>query len=86
MSPSRSRRHLPDLVEEERASVGFLEEAGPAPVRAREGARDVSGQLAFQKRLGDAGTVHGDERTAAAIAFGVDRPGGELLADTSFPG
>ena len=44
-------RQLADLVEEHRAAVGRLEQAGLAPDRAGEGAALVAEQLALEQRL-----------------------------------
>ena len=45
-------RHLADLVEEERAAVGLLEEARRALLGVGERAAHVAEQLALEQRLG----------------------------------
>ena len=49
---------LADLVEEERAAVGLLEEAAPRPIGAGERAALVAEELALEQRLGERGAVH----------------------------
>ena len=49
----QARRHVADLVEEERAAVALLELADAAAVGAGEGALLVPEQLALQQGLGD---------------------------------
>ena len=73
-------RHLADLVEEERAAVGDLEEAAALGVGAGEGAAHVAEERGLEQRLGDGGAGLGDERLAAARAVVVDGARDELLA------
>ena len=56
------QRQLADLVEEERAAVGLLEQSLPLGGRAGERALRVAEQLALEQRLGNGAAVHGDER------------------------
>src|SRR5439155_19376588 len=72
-------RDVADLVEEDRAAVGLREEAGCVGDGAGEGAADVPEELALEERLGERGTVDGDERPLATRAVAVDRPRDELL-------
>src|SRR5262252_4245955 len=72
--------HLRDLIEEDGAAVGQLEEAGLALVRAREGPLLVTEELALHQRLGDGRAVDGDERSLAAHRHLMDGPGDQLLA------
>ena len=58
----RRRRHLADLVEEERAAIGQLEAALPPIGGAGERALLVAEDLALEQRLGNRGAVDGDER------------------------
>ena len=58
----RRRRHLADLVEEQRAAVGQLEAALPAIGGAGEGALLVAEDLALEQRLGNRRAVDRDER------------------------
>ena len=75
-----ARRHLADLVEEERAAVGFLEQALLVRGRARERALDVAEELRLEERLGKRRAVDGDEGPARARARVVDCLGDHLLA------
>src|SRR3989441_86362 len=68
-------RHLDQLVEEQRAPVGGLEQAGLVAHRAREGALAVAEHLGLEQRLGERGAVHGDERATGAPAVVVDELG-----------
>ena len=73
-------RQLADLVEEERAGVGRLDEAGAVGVRAGEGAAAVAEQLRERELGAHGAAVDGDERPAGAAALRVDRAGDQLLA------
>src|SRR4029453_1297639 len=70
------------LVEEERARIGELEEAGPRPLRARESAALVAEELAFEKRLRKPGAVHRDELVLRARSARVQEPCDQLLSRT----
>ena len=59
---------------------------GTIAVGAGEAAAHVSEQFGFEQRVRNAGGIEGDERAAAACAEGVNRPGGEFLADAAFAG
>ena len=61
-------RHLGDLVEEDRAAVGALEEAFVLPVRAREAAALVAEQLALDELRRDGAAVQRQERRFAPAA------------------
>jgi hypothetical protein len=80
----RGRRHLGDLVEEQRAAIGQLEAAGPSIDRAGEGAFFVPEDLALEQRFGNGGAVDRDKwrrRTGTEL---MDRLRDELLARTRF--
>ena len=62
------QRQLADLVEEERAAVGLLEEAAAVGRRVGERALLVAEELALEEVLGDGAAVDGDERRALARA------------------
>ena len=64
------RRHLADLVEEERAAVGLLEEALLVAQRAGEGAALVAEQLALEQVLGQRAAV---DRQDALLARGLEK-------------
>ena len=61
----QARRHVADLVEEQRPLVGQLEAPELPLHRARERALLVAEQLRFQQRLGQRAAVDLDERPAA---------------------
>jgi len=71
---------LGDLVEEERAPIGALEEPVSATNRPREGTPDVAEELALEQARAERGAVDRDEGQLAPQALGVYRAGGELLA------
>src|SRR5256886_6390038 len=74
------RRHLRDLVEEERAPVRLLEKAGFVVGGAREAAAGMAEQLRLDEVLRQCGTVDLHPRPAAPPAPLVERVGDELLA------
>src|SRR6185437_17060324 len=73
-------RQLADLVEEEGAAVGGLEEADLLVARAREGAALVAEQLGFDELLGQRRAVDGDERLVGARPVEMQRACDQLLA------
>ena len=62
------RRHVADLVEEERAAVGQLEPARALADGAGERPFLVAEQLALQQGLRQGGAVDGDERAGCRAA------------------
>ena len=82
----RPRRHVADLVEEERPAVGLL----PLALAVLEGARErplhVAEELALDELLGDRGAVDLDERARGARRGAVQRPRDELLARPALAG
>ena len=60
--PLHPQRHLADFVEEDGAVARHLELAGLVAIGAREAALDVTEQLGFEQRLGNARAVHRHER------------------------
>ncbi len=79
-----ARRHLADLVEQQRAAVGFLEQAVLGPARPGEGAAHVTKELRLQQGLGQRTAVDGHEGSPRPIAGVVDGLGDELLARPRF--
>ena len=71
---------LADLVEEECAVVGELEESGVGLVGAGEGAFGVAEDFGFEEWFGDRGAVDGDEAGVVAVAGLVEGAGDELFA------
>ncbi len=78
--------HLGNLVEQQRAAVGFLELADPPRHRAGEGALLVAEQFAFQKCVGDGGAVHAHERLRAPGRALVQVAREHLLASAALAG
>src|SRR2546422_2895698 len=75
----RLERELADLVEEDRALVGEREATDVPLNRAREGALNVTKELALHQAGRDGAGVHLHERPLATRAAIVDRAGDELL-------
>ena len=80
-----AQRHLADLVEKQRAAVGFDEQALARGAGIGERAARVSEQLAFEQSLRNRRTVDRQKRPLAAAAI-VDRPRDQLLAGAAFAG
>jgi hypothetical protein len=76
----RRQRHVADLVEEQRAALGLLDQAATRLRRAREGAAHVSEQLAFDEAFGQRRAVDGHEGPVLPAALQVDGAGDEFLA------
>ena len=76
----KRERHVADLVQEDRAAIGRLEQPLVRLHRAAERAARMAEELGFEQRLGNRPAVDGDERLVAARARPVDRAGQELLA------
>ena len=79
------RRHLPDLVEKERAAVGRLDEPRLGVQRSRERAFLVAEELSLEQRLRERGAVEAHHGPRGAARTPVDRLGGHLLADARLP-
>ena len=71
---------LADLVEEERAAVGDLEEALPVGIGAGEGPLAVAEQLALDEVLRQGPAIDGDEGTVRPSALVVQVAGDQFLA------
>ena len=76
----QQRRHLADLVEQNRALVAELEFARLGVVRASEGARLVAEQFALQQVGGNGGAVHLEEGAMRARGKLVDQARQNFLA------
>ena len=74
------RRHVADLVQEQRAAVRLLEAPDVALAGAGEGARLVAEQLRLQQFSGDRRGVERDEWAARAWRFAVQRARHQFLA------
>src|SRR5690606_34294705 len=73
-------RHLPDLVEKDRAAFALAEKAFAIAIGAGEGPAHVSEELAFEQVLGDGAAVDGNEGLFRARAGFVDGAGDHLLS------
>ncbi len=72
-------RHVADLVEEQRATIGLDEHAGALGGGARERAFAVAEQLAVDQRVGDRAAVERHEPARLALAAVVQGACDELL-------
>ena len=79
-------RHVPDLVEEQRAAVGLLEPAETPGLGAGEGAALVTEELGLEQLARDRGGIEGDERAARSRAVSMQRPRDQLLAGARLAG
>src|SRR5439155_23001119 len=73
-------REVADLVEQDGTAVGQLEASRPVAQGAREGAPNVTEELALEHFSWYRAAVHLDQRALRPAAALVDRPGNELLA------
>ena len=80
------QRHVADLVEEQGATVGLLEAAEVAPLRAGERAGLVAEQLAFEQLGRDRRGVEGDKRFGGARRLAVQGPRDQFLAGAGLAG
>ena len=78
-------RHLADLVEQQRAPLGHLEQPFLVALRAGEGPLLVAEQLRLDQVLRDRGAVDLDERPLRPLAVVVDRVRDQLLAGAVLP-
>ena len=79
------RRRLADLVEEDRAAVGLVEQPALLADGAGERAALVAEELGLEQRLGEGAAVDRDELPAAAGVV-VDGAGDQLLAGARLAG
>src|SRR6266478_3157362 len=82
----KRRRHVSDLVEENRPALTLLELADPSAVGARERAPFMTKQLALEQVLGNCGAIERQERGLRARAVLVDGARDELLARAALAG
>ena len=80
------QRQVADLVEEDGAAVGLLEEAALQAGRAGEGAAGVAEELALHELGRQGAAVDRHEAAVLAGAPGVDGPGRQLLAGAGLAG
>ena len=76
-------RHVPHLVQEQRAAVGVGDAAFFVRDRPGEGPLDVPEELGLDEALGQRRAVHRDEVARLAAAVVVHRARDELLARTA---
>ncbi len=79
-----ARRHLAELIEEQRAAVRENGESRFVAVRVREAAAHMAEELRLEQRVRHAGAVDGEERLAGARAVKMNEPGDDFLADAGF--
>ena len=80
----QQRGKFADFIEKQRAAVGRLEQALLHLLGVGERAFFVAEEFGFHQRLGNGGTVDGDERLLLARTFVVDGFGDEVLAGSAF--
>ena len=80
-----ARRQLADLVEEQRAAIGFLEQPGAFGQRAGEGAARVAEELGLEQFVGERGAVDGAEPAMTPRPMLMQRPRDQLLAAAALP-
>ena len=79
------RRHRPNLVEEQGATMCVLDEARVRLDRPSESTAGMSEELALQHRLGHGRAVHRHESAIASRALGMDRARDELFPGAGLP-
>ena len=80
------RRHVADLIEEQRAAIRLLEATSPLCIGAGEGALLVAEELRLQQLRGYRRGVERDERSCCAWAMVVQRPCDQFLAGARLAG
>ena len=75
-----------DLVEEERAPLGFGDQAALGSRGVGEGSPGVAEQLVLEQVIWDGAAVQGDERAIAPLAQVVNRPRHQFLARSRLAG
>ncbi len=78
------RRHIPDLIQEQRAAIRLLEATAAQAVRAGEGALLVTEELRLQQFAGNGRGVERDEGLAGTRGMLVQGAGDQFLAGTGF--
>src|SRR5512135_1756886 len=82
----KRKGELPDLVEEERAAAGLLDQARPVGFRLGEGSPAVTEELALEERIRDRAAVDGDERVPFPAPPEVKKTRHQLLPGAALPG
>jgi hypothetical protein len=78
------RRHVADLIEEDRALTCSLDQAGRVSLRSCKGSPPIPEKLAFQQVLRDGRAVYGDEGCAGMGPQPVKGLGNQFLARPCF--
>src|SRR5690348_3647098 len=78
--------HVADLIHEERAAMGCLEESLAIVIRASEGALHVAKKLRFQESLRKSAAIDGDEGSLSASAVLVNRPRYQFFSGAALAG
>src|SRR5690606_35025725 len=79
-----ARRHLTDLVEEKRPSVGEHEFAGAIDERTGEGAANVSEEFRFNQAFRERPAVYRNEGAGKTLALFMNEACEALLAGAAF--
>ena len=82
----RGQRHIADLIQEQRAAVGVLEQPGLVVGGAGEGALDVAEQFAFKQRLHHGRAVQHHVAARRCRAQAVQRLRHQILAGPGLAG
>src|SRR6266487_4547918 len=77
---------LTDLVEQQRAAAGLLEQPCLVGRSTRKRAADVTEQLRLEQRLGNGGAIDADKRLGGARAGAVNGAGDHFLSGATLPG
>ena len=78
-------RHFTHLVEEQRARVGFLEQADSSRDGVRKGAALVSEKLALEQSLWDGRAIDDDERSCGLCSPSMDSASDQLFPRSALP-
>jgi hypothetical protein len=82
----KSQRHLPDLVEEQRARMCLRKQTLAILGGVSKRSSDMPKQLVLEQVLGNRGAVHDDERRLVAMRQRVQRSRHQLLAGAALTG
>ncbi len=77
--------HVADFIEEQRSTLGRLQQALLAVLRAGEGALDMPEQLGFDQRGHQRGAIHRSKRALFAGSRKMHAPGHQFLAGAALP-
>ena len=78
------QRQIGDLIQEQGATIGRLEQSQLVAVGTGEAALEMAEKFAFHQFVGNGAAVHRDKWLLRPRAVAVDHPGDDLLADAGF--